>query len=216
MDKEKTGKFIASVRKGKGMTQQELAEKLHITSKAVSKWERGLSFPGVDLLEPLATILEVSVVDILSGEIVDLPSLPERTEEFSLEIMRKEKHTVRNAFAGCIGFLCVLILLVLSLWGPGIFQRGNPLPYLIAAASLSDRPFAEVEDGKPGDTYISCLEQSGAFLDYIAESRSLTFVEQAGSGYIFTTGTETFVVSSEIYWGRFLVWSMSDRTLSFP
>ncbi len=67
MDAGKTGKFIAKKRKDLNMTQNELAEKLHITDKAVSKWERGLSFPDISILIPLAEILNISLYDLLKG-----------------------------------------------------------------------------------------------------------------------------------------------------
>lgn len=67
MDAGKTGKFIAENRKAMNMTQNELAEKLHITDKAVSKWERGLSFPDISILIPLAEILNISLYDLLKG-----------------------------------------------------------------------------------------------------------------------------------------------------
>ena len=67
MDAGKTGKFIAKQRKSMNMTQNELAKKLHITDKAVSKWERGLSFPDISILIPLAEILNISLYDLLIG-----------------------------------------------------------------------------------------------------------------------------------------------------
>lgn len=67
MDAGKTGKFIAEKRKAMNMTQNELAEKLHIKDKAVSKWERGLSFPDISILIPLAEILNISLYDLLKG-----------------------------------------------------------------------------------------------------------------------------------------------------
>jgi len=67
MDAGKTGKVIAKQRKIMNMTQNELAEKLHITDKAVSKWERGLSFPDISILIPLAEILNISLYDLLKG-----------------------------------------------------------------------------------------------------------------------------------------------------
>ncbi len=67
MDAGKTGKFIAQRRKAMNMTQNELAKKLHITDKAVSKWERGLSFPDISILIPLAEILNISLYDLLKG-----------------------------------------------------------------------------------------------------------------------------------------------------
>ena len=68
MDNEKIGLFIASLRKDANLTQKELADKLFITDRAVSKWERGLSLPDISLLNDLSTILDVSVIEILKGE----------------------------------------------------------------------------------------------------------------------------------------------------
>ena len=68
MDAQKTGKIISIKRKSMNMTQRELAKKLHITDKAVSKWERGLSFPDISLLIPLSEILNISLYDLLKGE----------------------------------------------------------------------------------------------------------------------------------------------------
>ncbi len=67
MDAEKTGQLIREKREALRLTQNELAALLHISGKAVSKWERGLSFPDISLLIPLSEILEVSLYDILSG-----------------------------------------------------------------------------------------------------------------------------------------------------
>lgn len=68
MQNKKIGQFIFEQRKSKNMTQKELAEKLNITDKAVSKWERGLSCPDILLLTPLAEILGVTVSELLNGE----------------------------------------------------------------------------------------------------------------------------------------------------
>ena len=68
MDAQKTGKIIGIKRKSMNMTKGELAKKLHITDKAVSKWERGLSFPDISLLIPLSEILNISLYDLLKGE----------------------------------------------------------------------------------------------------------------------------------------------------
>ena len=68
MDNEKMGAFIAGLRKEKQMTQRELAARLNITDKAVSKWERGLSLPDIVLLTPLAQELGISVGELLAGE----------------------------------------------------------------------------------------------------------------------------------------------------
>lgn len=68
MNVEKFGPFLQSQRKSKGMTQGELAQKLHVTDKAVSRWERGVGFPDIKLLEPLAAALDISVAELLRAE----------------------------------------------------------------------------------------------------------------------------------------------------
>ena len=67
IDNEKFGLFLVQLRKEKGMTQKELAEKLYVSDKAVSKWERGLSLPDISLLQPMAELLDVTVTELLSG-----------------------------------------------------------------------------------------------------------------------------------------------------
>lgn len=68
INNERFGVFLARLRKEKGLTQKELAEKLYVSDKAVSKWERGLSLPDISLLQPMAEIMEVSVTELLSGQ----------------------------------------------------------------------------------------------------------------------------------------------------
>lgn len=68
MNPEVLGMKITDLRKRRGFTQRELAEQLHVTDKAVSKWERGINFPEITLLEPLATALNTTVIELLSLE----------------------------------------------------------------------------------------------------------------------------------------------------
>ena len=68
MDATKFGSFVARTRKDKNMTQAELAIKIKVTDKAVSRWERGLGFPDINTLEPLAEALGVSVLELLKSE----------------------------------------------------------------------------------------------------------------------------------------------------
>ena len=71
LDNVKTGALIKQLRRDKGMTQKDLAGQLHITDRAVSKWERGISAPDISLLEPLSEILGVSVVELIRGELAE-------------------------------------------------------------------------------------------------------------------------------------------------
>ena len=68
MDNYVTGAAIKSLRETKRLTQEELAERIHVSAKAVSKWETGKGFPDISLLEPLAKALDISVIELLSGE----------------------------------------------------------------------------------------------------------------------------------------------------
>lgn len=68
MDKYVTGAVIKRLRENKKMTQEDLAEKVFVSSKAVSKWETGQGFPDISLIEPLAKALDISVIELLSGE----------------------------------------------------------------------------------------------------------------------------------------------------
>ena len=71
MDAEKFGAFLQTRRKELGMTQNELAEKLYVTAKAVSRWERGVGFPDIKLLQPLADELQVSIVELMHSQRID-------------------------------------------------------------------------------------------------------------------------------------------------
>ena len=100
MDANRTGTFIAMLRKERQWTQAELAQKLHVTDKAVSKWERGLGLPDINTIEPLAEALGVSVLELMRGErqIEEAQVLPEEavSETFAYvrtgESLRKKEY----------------------------------------------------------------------------------------------------------------------------
>lgn len=71
MEKEKMGEFILALRKEHGMTQKEMADALGLTDKAISKWERGLSYPDISMLEPITVLFDVSVMELLKGERIE-------------------------------------------------------------------------------------------------------------------------------------------------
>ena len=92
VDQIKIGKFIAECRKNVGLTQMQLAEKLNITDRAVSKWENGRSMPDSSVMLALCKELKISVSDLLSGEIVTVENYNEKMEKNLLE-MAKQKET---------------------------------------------------------------------------------------------------------------------------
>lgn len=91
MDLVKIGKFIADCRKGKKITQEGLAEKLYVTDRAVSKWERGLSLPDADRMLDLCNILDINVNELLNGEKIDMKDYNKKTDELLVEMAKQEE-----------------------------------------------------------------------------------------------------------------------------
>ena len=89
MDQLKIGKFIAEQRKSKNLTQMQLAEKLCITDKAVSKWERGIAMPDTAIMLELSELLGISVNELLSGEKIDMENNNEKNEQLLLEMAKE-------------------------------------------------------------------------------------------------------------------------------
>ena len=87
----KIGKFIADCRKEKKITQEQLAEKLYITDRAVSKWERGLSLPDADKMLDLCNILDINVNELLNGEKIDMKDYEKKTENLLVEMAKQEE-----------------------------------------------------------------------------------------------------------------------------
>lgn len=91
MDAEKFGAFIQERRKELGITQSALAEKLHVTDKAISRWERAVGFPDIKLLEPLAQALEVSLTELLQAKRIQSPVEAEELEHQTTQIMEEQR-----------------------------------------------------------------------------------------------------------------------------
>ncbi|MBQ7096288.1 MAG: helix-turn-helix domain-containing protein [Clostridia bacterium] len=95
MDQIKIGKFIAACRKEQGLTQLQLADRLGITDKAVSKWERGIAMPDTSIMLELCEILQINVNELLSGEKISMENKNQKNEELMLnlakEIAQKDK-----------------------------------------------------------------------------------------------------------------------------
>ena len=98
MDNIRFGAFVAQLRKEQGLTQKELADRLNVTDKAVSKWETGKGFPDVKLLEPLARALGVSLVELIQGkrQETDTLTVAEAGAVVSQAMGQSEKNTARR------------------------------------------------------------------------------------------------------------------------
>ncbi len=96
MDQIKIGKFIQNKRKEKNITQQELAEKLNITDRAISKWENGNCLPDVGIMQELCEILNITINDLFSGEVVNMKDTEKKLEENLLEMTRLKEEKDRQ------------------------------------------------------------------------------------------------------------------------
>lgn len=124
MDNEKFGNFIKSLRKEKKLTQKELGEKLNITDKAISKWERGLSFPDIAMLNSLASFFEIDVSELLNGEKgikeeVDIEKVIEEAIENYKNLAEKRQIKIKK-IKKIIGIISIIIL-ILSLLIQGAY-----------------------------------------------------------------------------------------------
>lgn len=109
MDTQKTGQVIAGRRAELGLTQKQLAERLHISDRTVSRWERGVGFPDLSLLEPLADALELSVLELLRGERSSPAEQPAPEPERSVREVFRAQALLLKRFKALIIVLAVLV-----------------------------------------------------------------------------------------------------------
>ena len=115
MDQVKIGKFIAECRKKTNLTQMQLAEKLNITDRAISKWETGKSLPDSSIMLELCDILGISVNDLLCGEIVTMANYNKELENNLLEIIKQKEQADKRLLSieVFIGITAIIVLFAL-------------------------------------------------------------------------------------------------------
>lgn len=115
MDQIRIGRFIAERRKAAGLTQLQLAEKLHITDRAVSKWERGISLPDSSVMLELCGILGITVNDLLCGEVVTMEHYDKELEKSLLDMVQQKESADKRLLTAevFIGVSATLLLFAL-------------------------------------------------------------------------------------------------------
>lgn len=113
MNQEKIGKFISKLRKEKKLTQEELGEKLHISSKSISRWENGKCMPDISLLIPLSEILEVSVNELILGEYIKEENMKQKTEQTIKETINYSSNSIKKEKKKNI-WIFVFVLIIIS------------------------------------------------------------------------------------------------------
>ena len=119
MNQIKIGKFIAECRKKKNLTQMQLAEKLNITDRAISKWENGKAMPDSGIMLDLCNELGISVNELLSGEVLEMNNYDKKAEQNLLEMKKQKEEADQRLLTmefvlGIIAFGALLILVVIA------------------------------------------------------------------------------------------------------
>ena len=120
MDQVKIGKFIAQCRKNQKLTQAQLAEKLNLTDRAISKWETGNGMPDSSIMLDLCQELGITVNELLSGEVIKMENYPEKAEQNLLEMVKKEEEQNKKMmfYENVIGLMAsasfIILIFVLS------------------------------------------------------------------------------------------------------
>ncbi len=159
MNQVKIGKFIAECRKKNNLTQMQLAEKLNITDRAVSKWENGKAMPDSSIMLELCDILKISVNDLLCGEVVTMDNYKEKFEQNMLDMVKQKEEADKSLLKleiilGIIAILPLIaaaiigIIIPMEEWKAGLLCGLSLLPILIAT------PFAIKIEQKAG--YYEC------------------------------------------------------------
>lgn len=132
MDLVKIGKYIAGKRKDLGFTQKQLAEKLGMSDKSVSKWERGICLPDVSVYMELCEILGISINEFLAGEDIPKENIVKKSEDNLIEVAKDSKHRIKN-LKSVIAVLFVVTIVALSVLGTLAYRYINaPKDYIVA------------------------------------------------------------------------------------
>nr|WP_302584588.1 helix-turn-helix transcriptional regulator [uncultured Schaedlerella sp.] len=122
MNAQKTGSLIAAIRKEQNRTQQDLANELGVSSAAISKWERGIGFPDVSLIEPLATSLGITIAELFKGERIEngdaneYENLLSDVVKVSKNEISKKKKISNWIIAITVAVLYLLISIITQKW----------------------------------------------------------------------------------------------------
>ena len=141
MDLVKIGKYIAGKRKDLGMTQKQLAEKLNMSDKSVSKWERGICLPDVSVYMELCEILGISINEFLAGEDIDAENVEKKSEDNIIQVTKDSKKKQKNLKSILAVVTTFAVIMVLVLGAVFVHKVMQPKNYITAV----DRTSAEMK-----------------------------------------------------------------------
>ena len=162
MNQIKIGNFIARKRKEHNLTQKQLADKLSISDKAISKWENGRCMPDVAVMLDLCNVLNITVNDLLNGEVVIMENYKEKSEELLLEMVKEKEESdkmllIAEVIIGIVSLIPLLIATVFVAYNQGIEEWVRTITVLASIIPLLIAlPFLIKIEQKAG--YYRCSE----------------------------------------------------------
>lgn len=151
MDLVKIGKYIAGKRKALGMTQKQLAEKLNMSDKSVSKWERGICLPDVSVYMELCEILGISINEFLAGEDIDAENVEKKSEDNIIQVTKDSKKKQKNLKSILAVVTTFAVIMVLVLGAVFVHKVMQPKNYITAVDWTSaEMKTAELLSGADG------------------------------------------------------------------
>lgn len=228
MDNKKTGTLIAQRRQELGLTQKELGERLHVSDRAVSKWERAAGFPDVSMLEPLADALELSVLELIRGERLTTEEQPSPEVERSVRTaVRELGGRLRQSLGRCRRIIIVLAVLLAAGAAALAYLRFGPFQVstikkreVSAAEALEAVPYAIItaddfilaqrllNDPAIGGLLVPVMPSDDAVIPSSELSHVITIDEAAAAPYrelINIDGQHADSVSVEVFYNVIVV-----------
>jgi len=176
-----TGAVIKRLREEKGITQSELAEKISVSAKAVSKWETAKGLPDISLIEPLAKALGVSVMELMSGNTVTNRNISAnmlRSKFYVCPVCKNTIHASGDALISCCGITL-----------PALEAEECDDEHMITIESVEDEHFLTVKHSMTKEHYISFIAflSSGRYqmAKLYPEGNAETRLNLRGGGYVY-------------------------------
>ena len=151
MNQEKIGKFIAELRKEKNMTQNELANKLGITDRAISKWENGRGMPDLSLIKDLCKELDITINELLSGEKISKQEYQNKLEENMLNTIDYSNKKIKNARKRLLmlfGIIGIVLLSIILMFFADVNRMRNNQPVLFSTWGFDYAPPIDLSSEK--------------------------------------------------------------------
>ncbi len=211
MNQIEIGKFIAKCRKEKKLTQAQLAEKLNITDRAVSKWETGKSMPDSSIMLELCEILGITVNELLSGEEIDMEIYEKKADENLIALKRKDENNMTKNVILSILFSAALLIGIMVCVICNIAISGNltwsfiPVSSIVFAWVIT---FPSIFWGKRG-IIVSLISLSVFIVPYLFLLGSLLKAKE-----VFSVGAVMAVVSIIFLWIIVAVFKRMERKLA--